>query len=266
MNVIPVPIFSGALYRRLQCFVYVPPSYEADAEKRYPVVYLLHGMHGSESDWWMKGQAPQTIQGLIEKGELPPSIVVMPSDGGYGLGTFYLNWYNGAGHYEDYMVHDVIPYIDSHFRTIPERSARSIGGLSMGGFGAVMLALKHPNLFSSCASLSGALGDIAYLPYEQFRRGNWAELLGPQNGEYAKQYSLFRLAMHRVQEKNAPWVYMDCGRDDSLFEMNTAFHQYLDKIGLPHTFIPRDGAHNWDYWKTHLSEALRGMNRQANPV
>ncbi len=128
--------------------VYVPDSYDQN-NREYPVVYLLHGLNGSESDWTeKKGDAHLTVERMAAEGKLPECIVVMPSDGGYGHGTFYMDWYDGTGNFEQYIICDLIPFIDSTYRTIASREGRAVCGLSMGGYGAVMLALKKIRRFS----------------------------------------------------------------------------------------------------------------------
>ncbi|PYI50025.1 alpha/beta hydrolase [Paenibacillus flagellatus] len=257
MTVRPVPFFSGALYARKSCFVYLPPSYEQQPDRSYPVVYLLHGMYGSESSWLQNGQAEQTLDRLIATGELRECIVVMPNDGGYGHGTFYLDWYDGSGNYEQYLLYDLLPFIDANFRTIPDRVFRMVGGLSMGGFGAFSLALRHPDVFGAAASLSGALGSASKLPYRDFSRSEWARMIGPQQGDYAKAHDLSLLSARRCQDALRPSLYFDCGRDDYLFALNEQFKRHLDEIGYPYRYAEYDGQHNWEYWTEHLPDMLR---------
>lgn len=257
MAVHAVPFFSGALYARKLCFVYVPPSYEDGSGRSYPVVYLLHGMHGSESHWLNHGGAEATLDRMIASGELRECIVVMPSDGGYGLGTFYIDWYDGTGHFEQYIIYDLLPYIEANYRTAAERSYRVVAGLSMGGFGAFSLTLRHPRLFGAAASLSGALGSAGRLPYADFSRSEWARMIGPQHGDYAKAYDLALLSEALVQDAGRPALYLNCGRDDSLYSLNALFREHLQQIGYGHIYEEFDGVHDWAYWTAHLPDALR---------
>lgn len=256
MAVQPVPFFSGALFARKTCFVYLPPSYN-DSNQAYPVLYLLHGMYGGESDWLLKGNAEQTLDKLIADGELRECIVVMPNDGGYGHGTFYIDWFDGTGAFEQNIIYDLIPFIDANFRTIPERAYRMIGGLSMGGFGSFSLALRHPQLFGAAASLSGALGLASQLPYRDYSRSDWARMIGPLHGEYAKAYDLGQTSLQRKQENNTPALYFNCGTSDYLYPLNVSFRAHLNEIGYPYTYEEFDGEHNWAYWTDHLPAALR---------
>lgn len=257
MAVQAVPFFSAALYARKSCFVYVPPSYEDGSDRKYPVIYLLHGMYGSESHWLNRGGAEATLERMIEAGELRECIVVMPNDGGYGQGTFYVDWYDGTGRFEQYMVDDLFSYIDANYRTTADRSFRAIAGLSMGGFGAYSLALRHPEVFGAAASLSGGLGSIGQLPYADFSRSDWARMVGPQRGEYAKGYDLALLSASLVQDAERPALYLNCGREDSLYQLNALFREHLSRIGYDHTYEEFDGVHDWAYWTEHLPDALR---------
>ncbi|RKN84066.1 alpha/beta hydrolase [Paenibacillus ginsengarvi] len=263
MAVHPVSFFSGALFARMSCFVYLPPSYE-QSERAYPVIYLLHGMYGCESSWLTKGGAEQTIERMIAAGELRESIVVLPSDGGYGHGTFYIDWYDGTGNYEQYMMYDLVPYIDANYRTMADKSYRCIGGLSMGGFGAFMLALRHPDTFGAAVSLSGALGSVGQLPYTEFTRSGWARMTGPQQGDHAKKYDLALLSQARASVEGRPALYFDCGKDDSLFPLNIAFKRHLDETGYAHEFAEFEGTHNWEYWTQHLADALLFFEREMS--
>lgn len=256
MAVHPVPFFSGALFARMSCFVYLPPSYES-SERAYPVVYLLHGMYGCESSWLTKGNTEQTLDRMMTSGELRECIVVMPNDGGYGQGTFYIDWYDGTGNFEQYLLYDLVPFIDANYRTISERASRFAGGYSMGGFGAFSLALRNPALFGAAASLSGALGSAGKLPYSDFSRSDWSRMIGPQKGEYAKGHDLALLSEARLADGDKPALYFDCGKDDYLYQLNVLFQQHLQQIGYPHEYAEFEGAHNWEYWTLHLPDMLR---------
>lgn len=111
MTVKSLTIFSNALRSRKTCYIYLPPSYE-HSEQSYPVIYLLHGSHGSELNWIEFGQADVTLDQVIGATELRECIVVMPNDGEYAHGTYYANWYVGSGSFEHYIIDDLVPQID----------------------------------------------------------------------------------------------------------------------------------------------------------
>ncbi|WP_248925648.1 alpha/beta hydrolase [Paenibacillus hamazuiensis] len=253
-----VPFFSGALYSRKTCCVYVPPGYDSsDEDTAYPVIYLLHGLYGHQLSWLQNGSAEPTLDRMIESGELRPCIVVMPDDGGYDHGTFYIDWYDGSGHFEQYFVYDLVPHIDRNFRTAADRRHRVLSGLSMGGFGACYLALRHPDLFGAAASLSGALGSTAEFGEKEFARSNFGRIVGPAGGPYARERDLYRLAESKIGSPDRPALYFNCGVEDYLHPMNMAFKRHLDAIGYPYRYEEFAGEHNWAYWTGHLPDALR---------
>ena len=161
--------WSQALGIRKQFIVYLPPSYDANAARRYPVAYYLHGMWGDEWNWVRAGGIDRTMDSLVAVG-LPEMIVIMP-DGDDGWYTTWNNLGNNAEcrrgkppgrqsetvdafcvpwpKYDDYIARDLVARVDSLYRTIPSRSARAIAGLSMGGYGAISLALQYPDVFSA---------------------------------------------------------------------------------------------------------------------
>lgn len=265
MAVKPFPFFSGALYARKTCFVYLPPSYETAIDQRYPVVYLLHGLYGSESNWSEKGAAAQTLDSMIAESQMRECIVVMPNDGGHAQGTFYADWYDGSGNFEQYMIDDLVPAIDGAFRTIPDNSMRAISGLSMGGFGSVMLALRNPDIFGAAASLSGVLTSIESMKREEFDRSNFSQIFGPKSGPYAKQYDLHVLASLRANESNRPQLYFNCGTEDYLYHFNVEFDRYLTELGYSHEYEQYPGEHNWEYWTEHLEDALLFIEKAFTP-
>ena len=151
-----------------QVFVYLPPSYKAQAGKRYPTLYLLHG-YASGPDAWLKGgyqglSLQSEMDTLIAKGVAAEMIVVVPNGKNSYLGSFYANSAVG-GNWEDYIYRDLVAYIDGRFRTLAKPASRGIAGHSMGGYGAFMLAMKHPKVFGTVYALSpccmGLEGDLS---------------------------------------------------------------------------------------------------------
>lgn len=250
MNLQPFNFYSSALNSRKTCYVYLPSSYE-HSEQLYPVIYLLHGRGGAETDWAYRGSIAHTLEKMFASGELRESIVVMPGDGGYDQGTFYVNWYDGSGNFEDYLVYDLISAIDGSFRTETTRASRVIGGFSMGGFGAFMLALKHPHKFGAAGSLSGALG-----PASSYEQPDSARLLGPKAGPHALQYDLQQLALQCQSGNVYPELFFVCGKDDFLLQASQYMNQVLETLGYRHFYHEYPGEHNWDFAKEHVDELL----------
>jgi S-formylglutathione hydrolase FrmB len=166
---------------------------------------------------------------------------------------------------EDILIKEFIPYIDKTYRTRPTREYRAISGLSMGGYGSLLYALKHPDVFSSCAAFSAGVftdGEIESMPeprYELF----FSKLYGPATdgnrlSDYWQQHSIINLVNTLPQEQvRRVRFYIDNGDDDFLFEGNAMLHIAMRKRDIPHQFRVRDGAHNWTYWRTYIGEGLK---------
>jgi len=206
----------------------------------YPVYDILHGLSDDHTIWQRRTRIEWYVRSL-------PLIVVMPD----GARTWYTDAVNGyAG--ERAIMEDVIGFVDRMFPTVRDRSGRAIGGLSMGGYGAMKLALKYPDRFCSVNSHSGALNIARALPREEIR-SELCHIFGehPEGGSD----DVFTLA-ERLDPEVAPRILFDCGVDDFLIDHNRAFHAHLNRLGIPHTYVEHPGIHSWDYWDKHVQEAL----------
>ena len=206
----------------------------------FPVCYLLHGLSDDHTSWARHTSIERHVAGL-------PLIVVMP-DGGRG---FYCDAAAGPA-YERYLLEDVIGFVDRTFHTMPERQGRVIGGLSMGGYGAIKLALKYPQLFCSAVSHSAAL-DVQRRLERPEVAAEMRRIFGPApgggpNDPYALAATIDRTLL--------PALRLDCGLEDGLLEENRAFHRHLEQLGIPHEYAECPGAHTWEYWDCHIQEAL----------
>ncbi len=251
---------SSLLNRTVKYSIYLPPDYYT-SNRRYPVVYLLHGLGDNETSWIQFGEADRIADTGIRSGEYPPMIIVMPDAGA----TFYINDYQSKVRYEDMFVQELIPHIDSMFRTRSQREYRAVSGLSMGGYGSLVLSMHHPELFSVCAALSAAVRTdeaLMAVPDERYNTVYAPLFSGPVKGDERltitwKRNSPITLA------KSAPeadltkvrW-YLDCGDDDALTVGNSMLHIALLDRKIPHEYRVRDGAHTWSYWRTGLPNAL----------
>ncbi|MHB8054160.1 MAG: alpha/beta hydrolase [Candidatus Aminicenantales bacterium] len=251
---------SVLLGRDVNYAVYLPPDYPA-SERRYPVVYLLHGYTDNESAWIQWGEVQQAADQAIAERRIPPMIIVMP-DGGV---TWYVNDAAGKVPYEDMFFREFIPHIDATFRTRADRENRGIAGLSMGGWGTLTYVLRHPEVFEACAAFSAAIwteADMAAMPADRYDE-TFAPLFGPRPAGNAEPSEIFTklnpLSLAgTLPEDSLKKVryYLDCGDDDFLIEANMALHAVLLKRKIPHEFRVRDGAHNWSYWRTGITDGL----------
>lgn len=252
---------SSIMNQAVRYSIYLPPDYYT-SNRRYPVVYLLHGYGDNETSWVQFGEADRTIDEGVRTGDIAPCIVVMPNGGT----SYFINDFQQKVRYEDMFVQELIPHIDSTFRTRTQREFRAVSGLSMGGFGSLVLAMHHPNLFGACAALSAAAVTdemLTAMPGELYNQMLAPVLSGPVAGNDRltltwKRNSPIILAQSApVNElKKVRW-YIDCGDDDALSEGNAMLHIALTKRQVSHEYRVRDGAHNWAYWRGSLPDVLR---------
>jgi S-formylglutathione hydrolase FrmB len=222
----------------------------------FPVFYLLHGLSDDCSIWLRRTAIERYVAGV-------PLIVVMPETG--------RGWYTNAAApggpaYEDHLVKDVIGQVDRLFPTVARREGRVVGGLSMGGYGAVKLALKNPDVFCSATSHSGALMTPLWKIETRSKdfqalRPEFAAVFGTswQGGENDATALAKKCPLHL-----RPALRIDCGTEDFLLEQNRTFHAHLKGLNFPHEYAEYPGEHNWAYWDEHVREAIafhRGVLR-----
>ena len=207
----------------------------------YPVLLQLHGAHDDHTAWLEKTRIWVYVERL-------PLIVVMPSGGNFRWSNLRMGpppGIDGLGlNYEDYLVRDLWEHVQGSFPARP--GARwAIGGLSMGGFGAIRLGLKHPNRYCSIYAHSSAIHTQSVL----------AERMPALSPEALADMDCYRWASRRMPA-DLPRLSFDCGTSDVLLNQNRRFHEHLEGLGLPHTYREYPGGHTWDYWDTHVQEAL----------
>lgn len=229
-----VQIFSGAMDKEIPAVVITPEGYD-EGQDRYPVIYLLHGYSDSYSGWTTKASV---VPSLADHHQV---IVVMP-DGGYN------SWYidspiDSSSQYETHVAEEVVDFIDKNYRSISERNARAITGLSMGGHGGLFLGIRHQDTFGAAGSMSGGV-DLTY----DIHAWNIDEKLGPynQNPERWDSLSVVNLIDQIMPGQLA--IIVDCGIDDFFFEINRNLHRRLLAADILHDYIERPGRHNWSYW------------------
>lgn len=243
--------------------VYYPASYMTDTEKRYPVVYMLHGI-GDDNNSWNGNylHANSKIDSWTEKG-LGEMIYVFPQ----GYSSYYCNRYDGTFSYMDMFVNEFIPLIDNNLRTIPDKQHRAVTGYSMGGFGAIALAEKHPELFVACAPLSMSVRtDWQYKEESQDGWNNqWGKIFGGygQAGDarltdYYKQHCplYYFNSENKATLSTVNW-YLICGdNEENLLYANDELHCVLMDNGYEHEYRVVDGGHSSSVWMPALDEVL----------
>ena len=257
---IPVPIS-----------VLLPKSYLSDPDRRYPVVYMLHGLGDNPKSWndsWLRVQP--TIESLEENG-LGDMIYVFPS----GYKTYYCNRYGGGYPYMDMFINELIPFVDKNYRTIADKEHRAITGYSMGGFGACALALKHPDMFCSSAPLSMSFRtDQQYMTEEQSGwDSQWGKIFGGtgKSGaarltDYYKDHCPFYqfTASNKDAVSGVHW-YFTCGdNEEQLLIAGDALHAQMRDAGIEHEYRVGDGGHEGSYWRAALKEVLPMFDHYMN--
>jgi len=236
-----VSVWSEAMNKTVKTVIVTPDDYAQ--RDSFPVVYLLHGYSGNYADWVNK--APE-IKDLADQYGL---IIVCP-DGGYG------SWYwdspvDRSFRYETFVSNELITWIDDQYKTIASREGRAITGLSMGGHGALYLAMKHVDVYGAAGSTAGGV-DIRPFPL------NWdmAKRLGSyaDHPERWDSHTVINL-IHRPTP-NALSLIIDCGTSDFFYGVNEQLHRKLLDRNIPHTYITGPGAHNWEYWQRSIGYQL----------
>jgi S-formylglutathione hydrolase FrmB len=263
--------FHSALLRSsVRYCVYLPASYsEADSKTRkYPVLYLLHGLGGNEQSIALDGEWTG-LQDLRREHMVGEFLVVAPD----GWDTFYVNSRDGKTLYSDFFFHEFIPFVEHTYRVRTERAARGITGFSMGGYGALRMAFAHPELFGSVSSHSGALmrappqGVSAGASSGNVAAALLANVFGnPIDQKFWDLNSPFVLARKNAAGLLKMKIYFDCGTEDSygFYRGASELHETLDSLKIPHEFHLYPGRHSVSYLLAHRDASFEFHWREFN--
>lgn len=241
--------YSSVMKKNIKSVVIIPENYENGTA--FPVVYLLHGYSDVYSKW------VNTVPAIKDQSDKLKMIIVCP-DGNFD------SWYfdspvDPKSQYESYIIKELVPGIDKRYKTIKDRKARAITGLSMGGHGALYLAIKHQDIFGAAGSMSGGV-DIR--PFSN----NWGikEKLGAydENPERWNRNTIIEMT-HLIRPGQLALI-IDCGKDDFFYKVNVALHEKLLYQNISHDFISRPGEHNWGYWANSITFQLLYFNNLFN--
>ncbi len=241
-----ITVKSSHLKNRGDITVFVPPGEDLS---NLPIVILLHGVYGSHWIWSQKTGIHLKMKSWIETESIEPMIIAMPSDGLFGDGSGYLPHKNAD--FEKWIVEDVPNAV---VELIPQASSTSklfIAGLSMGGFGALRLGIKHNDKFSGVSGLSSitVVEEMALFVEEE---------LSAYHQNEAQNKSVYATIL-KHKNKLPPFRF-DCGKDDELIEGNRKLHQQLVDLNIDHTYKENPGKHEWVYWETHIKETIQFFN------
>lgn len=250
---------SKLMNREMPYRIIFPASYNSAVNKRFAVVYLLHGYSGHFDNWVDKTK-------LTEYAQSYDYIIVMP-EGNNG-------WYSDSAtvpndRYETYIADELIGEVDKKFRTVADREHRAIAGLSMGGFGALKFGIKYPDKFILAGSFSGAVSIASYKSKEELQRRILVTSIigtfGEAESEVRKSNDILQIIGDMSKEKIAglPFLYLDCGTEDELGLLgeNQKFAEILTAKKVPHEFRQLPGKHNWKFWDSQVDEFLRLSKR-----
>ncbi len=230
-------VFSPSMNKDIKCNVLLPDNY--DTGEQFAVVYLLHGYSGDHNTWVKKYTTDVMADDY--------SVIVVVPDGGHH------SWYwdspmESGVRYETFVAKELVEYIDANYKTTPTRQARAISGFSMGGHGALYLAIRHQDVFGAAGSMSGGV-DIRPFP----TRWEMTDHLGTQE-EHPENWEMHTV-MNQLDllEPNSLAITFDCGVDDFFFEVNNNLHAELMERKIPHNYMTAPGGHTLKYWQTSLS-------------
>lgn len=243
--------------KSFKCVIIKPDSYHSseNAEKKYPVVYLLHGYGGWYSNWVTR------LPEIVNYADQYQFIIVCPE----GKDSWYIDSpVDPSMKFETYVGTEVPAYIDQQYRTIANRNGRAITGLSMGGHGGLYLGFRQAATFGACGSMSGG---VNLRPFPK----NW-QLMKRLGDTLSKAGNWTKYSVIHVVEqfpKDSIAIIIDCGTDDFFFEVNRELHAKLEKLKIAHDYIERPGKHEWAYWKNAVQYQFLFFSnyfKKVNPV
>ena len=238
-----VSIYSNSMHKSIKAVVIKPDSYQVK-NKRFPVVYLLHGYDGWYSNWIIR------VPELKNYADASQIIIVCP-DG--AINSWYFDSpFDKTYRYETHITTEVVGYIDKNYRTIADKKHRAITGLSMGGHGALFLALRHPNVFGAAGSMSG-LVDLK----ESKNRFEISKRIGDTITHAKDWHNLSVINLIENYKHTKLKILFDCGDKDIFIDGNRRLHRKMQQLKIPHEYFERPGEHNWDYWRNSIPFQLQ---------
>jgi S-formylglutathione hydrolase FrmB len=248
---------SGILDREIPYALYLPPSYE-NTVRDYPVLFFLHGANENERRWSTRGLTDIMLDRMVAEGEIGEFIVAIP----FAENSFYMNSVSGE-RWEDMVLVEFIPMIEEENRTLGTREGRAISGISMGGYGALKIAMRRPDLFNAVSAHSAMLIDdlesVSINPRaEQLYNLLFDRIFGiSQTMEVWDANNPLRMAAE-YDSINDLAFYFDCGTEDEygFFDGTRRLHEILESRGIAHEFHLYPGTHGWDYASEHTPASL----------
>ncbi|HKR61142.1 MAG TPA: alpha/beta hydrolase family protein [Pyrinomonadaceae bacterium] len=254
---------SKLLGRAIDYSILYPVNYQrpANAEKKFPVIYLLHGITGHHTNWLERTRI------ALYATHYDLFVVMVEGENG---------WYSDSAtvptdKFESYILQELMPDVEKRFRVSTEREGRAIAGLSMGGYGSLKFGFKFPEKFALVGSMSGALKAASWTDAElkdfEFIRQSLLKTYGPVGSKSRAENDLVKLTQEVSVEgiKALPTIYLDCGTEDPLFSVNRAYADLLVQRKIPHEFRELPGSHTWQYWDQQVREILNLAAQRLAP-
>lgn len=242
--------------------VYLPAGYANNTDKQYPVLYLLHGMNGTNNDWAGRGHLQDVMDQLRAAGEVCDMIVISPNAGGNigeGVWNGYFDMDGWA--YERFFFEEFLPAVEKEYRIKGDKGSRAIAGLSMGGGGSTSYAQRHADMFCACYAMSALMHlDAPQAQAPRDEKDKMWHLTKSVNKLSCVNYVANADDKTKEALRTVAW-YVDCGDDDFLFECNMNLVLAMRKAGIPYQLRVRDGGHTWEYWHSALYDALPFVSR-----
>ena len=234
--------------------IVLPADYDR-SQRRYPVLYLLHGWAGDYKNW-------VTLTNLVGYSQPYPMIIVTPD----AQNSWYMNSATIAeDRFEDYIADDLIREIDRQWRTIASSHRRAIAGLSMGGYGSILFGVKHSDLFAVVGSVSGAFdGPLGIEQVMPVLRESIDRAFGTADNATRTTNNIFSL-LENAEGPKLPYLFLECGSQDPLLPSNRKFVMELSAKNIPYEYHEYPGAHSWEFWDNSLPMMLRVIATRIIP-
>lgn len=242
--------------------VYLPKSYENNPTKKYPVLYLLHGMLDTNKGWYERGHLKDVMDQLTASGEATEMIIVTPNAGGNIYEEVWNGYFDMPGwNYETFFFTEFLPHIENTYRITADKQHRAIAGLSMGGGGSTSYAQRHSDKFGAVYAMSALMAVPELWESRPQKPGSKMYILGESVTEN-NCIDFVKNADDKTKEqlRSVAW-FIDCGDDDFLLDRNLEFNIAMRKAKIPHEFRVRDGGHTWEYWHSALYTCLPYVSR-----
>lgn len=247
-------IYSQVMGEWVRYNVYLPPSFNADRQKQYPVLYLLHGLSNTYSAWAQNGHVQDVADSLIAAGKIKEMVILMPNAGGPDIYHTWNGYFNMPGHaYEDFFFHEFLPTAEKKYRIVGDKGHRAISGLSMGGGGSTVYCQRHTDMFSSCYAMS------AWLDFSISIQADTVNCLFHVVNAVRDHSAINFVEQATGDTLNAlrtvKWFF-DIGDDDFLLEQTEKLHLLMRQRRVPAELRVRNGDHSWPYWHSALFTSL----------